>query len=71
MSKATEAKGSQKMAGSIHIKYRGRVLELSPETSFKVRKLAETSVRTVEETVIALLENARCAAPGLFLPARC
>ena len=71
MSKASAAKGSQKMAGLIHIEYKGRVLELNPETSFKVHKLAETSGRTVEETVIALLENARCAAPGLFLPARC
>ena len=59
------------MTDPIRIKYRGRILELSRETSVRVRKVADASGRTAEETVIALLENARYAAPGLFLPARC
>ena len=70
MSKA-EAKGRPTMASPIRIKYGGRVLELNPETSIRIRKLARKAKRTVEYTVVGLLKKTTCAAPGLFLPARC
>lgn len=70
MSRAAEAKG-RPMTDPIRIKYSGRVLELSREASLRIRKLAKATGRTVEDTVVESLKNARCAAPGLFLPSRC
>lgn len=70
MSRAAEAKG-RPMTDPIRIKYSGRVLELSREASLRIRKEARETGRTVEATVVDLLKNARYAAPGLFLPARC
>ena len=58
-------------ASPICFKYRGRVLALSPETSLKIRKIAEDGGKSVDSVLSTLLEKAQCVGNSLFLPARC
>ena len=55
----------------VRITYRGRSLEVSPEASARIAKLARESGRSVESTVTELLEKATSAGGRFFMPVRC
>ena len=58
-------------ADPIFFKYGGRVLELKPETSLRIRKYAADHGITERKAIIAILKKTKHAGNGLFLPARC
>ncbi len=66
----TAVRGKQmSKADPIQFTYRDRTVALSPETSLKIRKIAEQNKVSVEVTLNDILQNAQCVGNGLFLPA--
>lgn len=66
MSKAARGREPQMKAEPILVKYGGRVLELSPEASVRIRKLARGSRRSVASVVRDILEKSASARAGVL-----
>lgn len=66
-----DARERQMKTERVRITYRGRRLEISPEASARINKLARESGRSVESTVTELLEKAAPAGGSFFMPVRC
>ncbi len=68
----TAVRGKQMSnADPIQFTYRDRTVALNPETSLKIRKIAEQNKASVEVTLNDILQKAQCVGGGLFLPVGC
>lgn len=68
----TAVRGKQmSKADPIQFTYRDRTVALNPETSLKIRKIAEQNKVSVEVTLNDILQKAQCVGGGLFLLVGC